>query len=271
MREFDIEKTKNFLISSLANEIKKRGFKKGVVGVSGGIDSVVVVTLLSLSLGKENTIGVIMPYGSTKKTDLGQASEDTEDAIAFIETLGVRSYKINILPMIDDYFKNFPHADRLRRGNKMARERMSILYDISALKNALVIGTGNKTEYNLGYFTLYGDSGCAIESIGDLYKCEVRQLAYHLGVPEKIIKKAPSAGLWKGQTDEGELGYRYDEIDNLLYHIMELKYSRKKLLDTGFDQKFVDDITGRIKNTEFKRMLPLIITIPEQVKYVHKY
>lgn len=270
MREFDVEKTKNFLIRSLADEIKNRGFKKGVVGVSGGIDSAVVVTLLSLSLGKENTTGVIMPYDSMREPECSQAKEDTEDAITVIETLGVRSYKINISPMIDNYFENFPLADRVRRGNKMARERMSILYDISALENALVIGTGNKTEYNLGYFTLYGDGGCAIEPIGDLYKCEIRQLAYHLGVPEKIIKKVPSAGLWKGQTDEKELGYPYDKIDELLYNILDLKYSREKLSSMGFEKKFVNDVIERIKNTEFKRSLPFIIGIPEQVKYVNK-
>lgn len=264
MRQFDVERTKEYLVQFLASEIKRRGFKKGVVGVSGGLDSAVAVTLLSLSVGRENTLGIILPYNGT-------GEEELKDAVAIIRHLGIKSYRIDIQLMVDDYFRNFPDADKKRRGNKMARERMSILYDISALKNALVIGTGNKTEYNLGYFTLFGDGACAINPIGDLYKTEVRQLASCIGVPDKIIKKVPTAGLWKGQTDEGELGYEYNEIDNLLYHIIELKYSRKKLLDLGFDEKFVDDITGRIKNTEFKRMFPHIITIPEQVKYVHKY
>jgi NAD+ synthase len=264
MRQLDFKSIRKYLLKSLADEIKEKGFKKGVVGVSGGLDSTVVATLLSLSLDRENTIGVVMPYDGTRE-------EDTKDAIAVLENLGVKAYRIDISPMVDDYFKNFPLADRIRRGNKMARERMSILYDISALENALVIGTGNKTEYNLGYFTLFGDSACAIDPIGDLYKCEVRQFANHIGVPEKIIKKTPSAGLWKEQTDEGELGYGYDEIDNLLYHIVDLKYSKKKLLEMGFKEKFIDDILGRIKNTEFKRTPPFIISIPEQVKYVHKY
>lgn len=264
MRQFDVERTKEYLVQSLASEIKRRGFKKGVVGVSGGLDSAVAVTLLLLSVGRGNTLGIILPYN-------GMGEEELKDAVAIIRHLGIKSYRIDIQLMVDDYFKNFPDADKKRRGNKMARERMSILYDISALENALVIGTGNKTEYNLGYFTLFGDGACAINPIGDLYKTEVRQLASCIGVSEKIIKKVPTAGLWKGQTDEGELGYEYNEIDNLLYYIIELKYSRKKLLDIGFDEKFVDDITGRIKNTEFKRMFPHIITIPEQVKYVHKY
>jgi len=238
MRQIDIEGVKKYLTEELKNEIERRGFKRGVVGVSGGLDSAVAVTLLSLSVGRENTVGVILPYN-------GMGEEELKDAVAIIKNLGVKSYRIDIQPMVDDYFKNFPDADKKRRGNKMARERMSILYDISALENALVIGTGNKTE--------------------------VRQLASCIGVPDKIIKKVPTAGLWKGQTDEGELGYEYNEIDNLLYHIIELKHSRKKLLDVGFEEKFVDDITGRIKNTEFKRILPLIITIPEQVKHVHKY
>jgi len=264
MREFDVEGTKRFLVASLADEIKARGFKKGVVGVSGGLDSSVVVTLLSLSLGKKNAIGVIMPYDVTRE-------EDTRDATEVLESLGVRSYRIDISPMVDDYFKNFPTADKVRRGNKMARERMSVLYDISALENALVIGTGNKTEYNLGYSTLFGDAACAIAPIGDLYKTEVRKLASHMGVLEKIIKKVPTAGLWKGQTDEGELGYTYDEIDKLLYYIIDLQYPKKKLLHMDFDLEFIEDIFLRINDTEFKRKPPHIMKIPKRVKYVHKY
>lgn len=263
MRKFDIKNTSNYITKSLADEIRTRGVNKGVVGVSGGLDSAVVVKLLSLSIGSENAIGVIMPSVSTSQADI-------DDALEMTGSLNVKTYIIDVSPMIERYFKNFPDADRVRRGNKMARERMSILYDISQFEKALVIGTGNKAEYYLGYFTLWGDGSYAINPIGDLYKCEVRQLARYIGVPEKIISKAPSAGLWITQTDEEELGYSYGEIDELLYNIVDLKSTKEKLLDRGFELNFVENILHRIENSEFKRLPPYIIKIPHEIKYADK-
>ena len=252
MHKINSEKVKEYLIKRLKDEIEKRGYNRGVVGVSGGLDSAVVLSLLVRSIGREDTIAVIMPYGNLCK-------EDVRDALQIVEELGVKNYIINIKPMIEKYFENFQGADNKRKGNMMARERMAILYDISVVENALVIGTGNKTEYYLGYWTLFGDGAYAINPIGSLYKTDVRKLAHDLNIPEKIIKKLPSAGLWKGQTDEGELGYRYEDIDELLYWIIEKNYSRDRLVNMGFEAKFVDDIESRIENTRFKRNPPFII------------
>lgn len=260
MRQFDAEKTKRYLINFLADEIKTRGFNKGVVGVSGGLDSAVVANLLSQSIGNENTVCVIMPVDSTQEEDINDAKE-------IIKNLNTKKYRIDISPMINGYFSYFPDADKIRRGNKMARERMSILYDISCLEDALVIGTGNKTEYTLGYFTIHGDGSYAINPIGDLYKCEVRLLAYHIGIPDKIIQKTPTAGLWNGQTDEQDLGYSYDIIDELLYYILDFQYKKEKLLEMDFNRIFVESILQRVNNSEFKRRPPYIIKIPQEVKY----
>ncbi|MCD5384266.1 NAD+ synthase [candidate division WOR-3 bacterium] len=254
MNRMDIEKVKKHLIERLREEIEIRGFRKGVVGVSGGLDSASVLALLTLSIGKKNTIAVVIPYEGM----------DEREATAITERFGVKTYKIDITSTIDNYFRQFPDANRIRRGNKMARERMSILYDISALLNALVIGTGNKTEYYLGYFTLFGDGAYAINPIGDLYKTELRQLAPCLGIPKEIIEKIPSARLWKGQTDEDDLGYKYEEIDKLLYYIIDQKYSREKLLGMGFKDRFIDDILDRINKTGFKRKPPFIIRIKDK-------
>jgi NAD+ synthase len=160
--------------------------------------------------------------------------------------------------MVDSFFSDDPEADVIRRGNKMARERMCIIYDFSSKYKTLVIGTSNKTELLLGYGTIFGDLACAINPIGDLYKSQIRQLAGYFNVPQEIVEKSPSADLWHGQTDEDELGYTYDEIDRLLYYMIDLRYSDKMLEEQNFHLSMVSDIRNRIQKSQFKRRPPII-------------
>jgi NAD+ synthase len=148
--------------------------------------------------------------------------------------------------------------DQVRRGNIMARARMIILYDHSEAFDGLVVGTGNKTEILLGYTTLFGDSACALNPLGDLYKTQVRQLALAMGIPEAIVQKPPSADLWKGQTDEGELGFTYAEVDQLLYLLVDQRYTPEDCVQAGFAQDFVRTVAQRIRRNHFKRILPPI-------------
>jgi NAD+ synthase len=163
--------------------------------------------------------------------------------------------------MVDVYFAAHPSDDRVRIGNKMARERMSILYDYSAREKALILGTSNKTELLIGYGTIHGDTACAVNPLGDLYKTQIRRLAGELGVPEKIRTKHPTAGLWAGQTDEGELGMTYTEIDQILYALVDDRESRTEVIARGFKRQKVDGILARIKASEFKRQMPPIAKI----------
>jgi NAD+ synthase len=140
----------------------------------------------------------------------------------------------------------------------MARERMTVLYDQSAALQAFVLGSGNKTEMLLGYCTLHGDMACALIPLGDLYKTQVRELAQFLGVPEHIIKKTPTADLWPGQSDEAELGFTYEEVDKLLYFLIEKRYNSIELKELGFKDAFIKQVTDRIRGSAHKRHLPLI-------------
>jgi len=231
--------------------LKKSGLSRGIIGLSGGLDSTVSAYLAARALGKERVIAVIMPY---KMSD--PLSE--VDALKISKILGIQHLKVDITPMIDEYFKLEGDADKNRKGNKMARERMSILYDISAKEKGLVIGTSNKSEILLGYGTIFGDLACAINPMGDLYKTQVRQIAEYLNIPDYISKKEPTADLWAGQSDEKEIGYKYEEIDKLLFFMVDKKLSKNKLMSLGFAEKIIDEITERISKNHFKRIPPLI-------------
>jgi NAD+ synthase len=163
--------------------------------------------------------------------------------------------------MVDTYFSRFPARDKIRIGNKMARERMSILYDFSAKEKALILGTSNKTELLIGYGTIHGDTACAINPLGDLYKTQVRELSSHLVFPERILAKKPTAGLWPGQTDEGEIGLSYEEIDQILFQLVDDRQPPEAVIAAGFSRESVEKILSLIRNSEFKRKMPPIAKI----------
>ena len=243
--------THQTLVDFIRSELTRAGFSRAVVGVSGGVDSALTCFLAAEALGPENVLAIFMPYETT-------STDSREHAALVIEATGARQQTVDITPMVTSLFDRFPKADNIRRGNVMARMRMIVLYDQSAAFNGLVIGTGNKTESLLGYTTLYGDSACAINPLGDLYKTQILQLARAVGVPESIVSKPPSADLWNGQTDEDELGFTYDEVDRLLMLLVDQDRSAQACIDTGFDEKFVQNVVERIQRNQFKRVLPPI-------------
>ncbi len=239
------------LTGFITNEVRKVGFERVVVNLSGGVDSSLTTVLAARALGPANVRGLILPYRTS-------APESRRDAEALAEDLGITTLVIDISPQIDAYFEHLPDADRQRRGNKMARERMTIAYDQSLAWNALVIGTSNKTELLLGYGTIFGDLASALNPLGDLYKTQVWQLARDLGIPERIVRKPPSADLWEGQTDEADLGFQYAQVDRLLYHLIDRRYSIPELEAAGFDRAFIRLILDKVQRSQYKRRLPLI-------------
>ncbi len=239
------------LLRFIQNEVRKVGFERVVLGLSGGVDSSLVATLATQALGPQNVKAFILPYRTSDP-------KSRADALQVAAQLGVAHQEIDISPQIDAYFERFPEADQKRRGNKMARERMTILYDQSWAWRALVIGTSNKTELLLGYGTIYGDMASAINPLGDLYKTQVWQLAEAMGVPTAIVQKAPSADLWAGQTDEIELGFQYRLVDRLLYYLIDRRYTVEEVVDEGFEREFIDAVMTRVRDNQYKRRLPVI-------------
>ncbi|MBU4310984.1 NAD+ synthase [bacterium] len=244
--EIDTKRVKEKIVTFIRKQVKGARLSKVVIGLSGGVDSSTVAYLAKDALGRENVYGVILPYKTTSK-------EDVEDAKEIIKTLGINLVEIKITPVVDSLLSSLKDTDKIRKGNIMARARMIALYDQAAKYKALVLGTSNKTELLLGYFTKYGDGGVDIEPLGNLYKTQVRQLAKDLGIPERIIKKVPTAGFWPGQTDEGELGFTYEEADKLLYHMLDEKKNDEELIELGFKKEFIEKVRDKIKNTEHKR------------------
>ena len=242
---------RKILVAFIRDEVRKVGLERVVLGLSGGVDSSLSAFLAAEALGAANVLGVRLPYRTSSPQSL-------EDAQLVIDKLGIASLTIDITPQVDSYFELFPDADKRRRGNKMARERMTILYDQSAKWQALVLGTSNKTELLLGYGTLHGDMASAVNPIGDLYKTQVWQLADAVGVPTAIVQKAPSADLWTGQSDETELGFQYRMIDQLLYYLVERRYTEEELKRQGFDEAFITEIMRRVRENQYKRRLPVI-------------
>jgi NAD+ synthase len=242
---------RGILVGFIRNEVRKVGFERVVLNLSGGVDSSLVAILAAEALGPGNVMALILPYRSSDP-------KSGTDALQVVAQLGIHHLEIDITPQIDAYFARVPNADNVRRGNKMARERMTIAYDQSLAWRALVIGTSNKTELLLGYGTIYGDMASAINPIGDLYKTQVWQLADAIGVPTAIVQKAPSADLWAGQSDETELGFQYRLIDQLLYYLVDQRYSIEEVQRLGFDPAFVEQIVRRVRDNQYKRRLPVI-------------
>ena len=252
--DLNLKEVHSELVEFLRESFKKAGFSKAVLGLSGGIDSALVAYLLRDALGKENVLAIMMPYKSSNPDSLNHAKLVVED-------LGINSKTIEITDMIDAYFKNEKEATSLRMGNKMARERMSILFDYSSKENALVVGTSNKTEIYLGYSTQFGDAACALNPVGDLYKTNIWDLSRYLKIPNELIEKKPSADLWEGQTDEQEMGLTYKEADQVMYRLLEKNKTAAEVLAEGFDKGLVDNIIRRMNRSEYKRRMPLIAKI----------
>lgn len=252
------DQVRRTLVAFLRNEARAAGFGRAVVGVSGGVDSAVSVTLAAEAFGKENVLGVLMPYSTSSPAS-------SADAAALLGLLGVRSETAEITPMVDAFLARDPGMDRLRKGNLMARARMITLYDISARDRSIVVGTSNKTEILLGYGTLYGDTACGINPIGDLYKTQVWDLAAAIGVPRAIVDKQPTADLWEGQTDEGELGFSYRLADRMLFWMVDGRRDDGELEAMGFEADLIARVRERIRANQFKRRLPPVASVADLV------
>lgn len=253
-RQLNIELLERVLVQFIRAEVRKSGLAHAVLGLSGGVDSSLVASLAASALGSDNVTGFILPYRTSSPDSIA-------DAKLVARQTGIRTQRIDITPQVDAYFESFPDASPLRRGNKMARERMSILYDHSAVLGALVLGTSNKTELFLGYGTIHGDLASAINPIGDLYKTQVWALARAVGVPARIIAKHPSADLWAGQTDEQELGFTYADVDELLHFMVERRYRHDELIALGFEPRFVNRVEELVTRSQYKRRMPLIAKV----------
>ena len=241
--------TAQWLTAFLRDElVTRRAIPRAVVGLSGGVDSAVTAYLCARALGPSNVFAIRMPYKTS-------SSESLSDARLVVDALGIAERTIDISPAVDGYLQFEPDADARRRGNVMARMRMLVLFDQSAKLGALPIGTGNKTERLLGYFTWHADDTPPVNPLGDLFKSQVWELARYLGVPHPLIDKAPSADLVAGQTDEADLGISYARADAILSQLL-LGYSDVQLIERGFSADEVSLVRRRVDGTHWKRHLP---------------
>lgn len=239
------------LTAFIRSEVTRAGFSRAVVNLSGGMDSALSCVLAVEALGSENVFALRLPYRTSSLDSL-------EHAQMLIDQFGIPSETIDITDMVDPLIERDPDISNVRKGNILARMRMIALYDQSEVFKGLPIGTSNKTEILLGYSTLWGDMASAVNPIGDLYKTQVRQLSRALNIPAPILDKPPSADLWVGQTDESELGFTYEQVDQLLYLLVDQRYSPQECIEEGFDEEFVRNVVTRIRRNQFKRMMPPI-------------
>lgn len=259
--EIDAGIARRIIAEFIRGQLRQAGFERAVLGLSGGIDSALVAYLVAEAIGPERLLCVLMPYATSSPASRADAEE-------VVRQLGCASELVEITAMVDGYFgadgvpgaggPDALAASPLRRGNLMARMRMAVLYDRSVSWRGLVVGTGNKTESLIGYTTVYGDAACAFNPIGDLYKSQVRQLAVAMSVPDAIVRKAPSADLWPGQTDEAEAGFTYSELDRLLYWRIDRRRTTEELVAMGFEAATIERVDRMVAGAEFKRQMPPI-------------
>jgi NAD+ synthase len=246
--------TRRLLVEFIRNETRKFEFERLVLGLSGGIDSALAAYLGAEALGPENVFAIMMPYHSS-------SPESLADARLVVEDLGLPHTVVEITGMVEPLFERFPDITARRKGNAMARARMIVLFDQSFARGALVLGTSNKTESLLGYTTWYGDSAASLQPIGDLYKTQVRALSRAVGVPQAILDKKPSADLWPGQTDETELGISYDDVDQVLYLLVDERLDAARVIHLGFSEALVTRVLSLVKTMQYKRMMPVIAKV----------
>ena len=245
------------LVSFISDAVTTTNSEGVVVGLSGGVDSALSAALAARALGPERVHTFMLPHRTSSPDSLA-------DAAAVAEALALAPIGIDISPMVDPYFETYEaDADKVRLGNKMARERMSILYDQAKKLRGLVLGTSNKTEILLGYSTIFGDNASSINPLGDLYKQQVWQLASHLGLPSQVVDKKPSADLWPGQTDEEELGFDYPTADEVLYLMFNLGLSDEEVIALDYPEEVVRRIVSLEENNRFKRRLMLIARLSD--------
>ena len=249
--EIDTDVARRVIAEFIRGQLRQAGFDRTVLGLSGGIDSALVAYLTAEAIGADKLLTVLMPY----KLSSPASQSDAEEVV---RRLGTPSELVDITPMVDGFFGTESDASSLRRGNFMARQRMAVLYDRSVTWGGLVVGTGNKTESLIGYTTIFGDNACAFDPIGDLYKSQVRQMAAAMGVPDEIIRKAPSADLWPGQTDETEGGFDYPTLDRLLFWRIDKRRSIDEVVALGFPRETVEKVDRMVAGAEFKRQVPPI-------------
>jgi NAD+ synthase len=248
------EMARRILTSFIHSEVTRVGFQRVVINLSGGLDSALSCALAAEAMGAENVLALRLPYQSSSPDSL-------EHAELMIDQFKVQSRTIDITGAVDPLIAQDPEMSNTRKGNIMARARMILLYDQSEAFKGLPIGTSNKTEILLGYSTMWGDMASAVNPIGDLYKTQVRQLARALDIPSPIIDKPPSADLWIGQTDEGELGFTYEQVDKLLYLLVDHRFNARECVEEGFDEAFVNAVIKRVQRNQFKRMMPPIAKV----------
>ena len=254
----DAEGTIDVIVRFIRAQLEQTGFERLVLGLSGGVDSATVAFLCARAVAPDRLLAVRMPYRTSS-----DASET--DALRVVEAIGCRTERVDITPMVEPMLDLIGPADdaslNVRRGNVMARQRMIVLYDRSAAFDALVAGTSNKTEALLGYGTLWGDMAAAFGPIGDLYKSQLREVAAALGVPPEIIAKPPSADLWPGQTDEGELGRSYADLDRALFALVDRRWSVERCVAAGLPLDLVEWVARRVAAMEYKRQVPPVAKV----------
>jgi NAD+ synthase len=256
--QIDAAQVISVIVGFIRSQLEQTGFDRLVVGLSGGVDSATVAHLAVRAIGPDQVLAVRMPYRTS-------SPESETDALRVVDAIGCRTERVDISPMVDPMLELIAGEDAsavdVRRGNVMARMRMIVLYDRSAAVDALVAGTSNKTEALLGYGTLHGDMAAALQPIGDLYKSQLRAVAAALGVAPEIIAKPPSADLWPGQTDEGELGASYDDLDRILFALVDRRWRVERCVRAGLDPRLVAWVAERVARNEFKRQVAPVAKI----------